>query len=160
MATQMSDHDATYCATQVRRAVSHLHRKLRPALQQAGISMAKLSVVGQLLRAGRITPTELAAREGVKIQTLTRLLSELEVDGWLRRVPDESDGRQFLLSITPLGKKRLAEAGRSSDASLAKAIQATLRAADIDLLMRACVLLERLDESLGDSPAQRGAPKA
>ena len=125
--------------------------------------MAKLSVVGQLLRAGRITPTELAAREGVKIQTLTRLLSELEADGWLRRVPDESDGRQFLLSITPFGKKRLAEAGRSSDASLAKVIEATLRAADIDLLLRACTLLERLDESLGEalnSPAQRGTPKA
>lgn len=160
MPEHRSDHDATYCATQVRRAVSHLHRKLRPTLQQAGISMAKLSVVSQLLRAGRITPTELAAREGVKIQTLTRLLSELEVDGWLRRVPDESDGRQFLLSITPLGKKRLAEAGRSSDASLAKVIQATLRAADIDLLVRACILLERLDESLGDSPVERGAPKA
>jgi DNA-binding MarR family transcriptional regulator len=82
------------------------------------------------------------------------------MDGWLRRVPDESDGRQFLLSITPLGKKRLAEAGRSSDATLAKAIQATRRAADIDLLVRACVLLERLDESLGDSPVECGAPKA
>src|ERR1035438_5058183 len=112
----MTDFDAaTHCATQVRRTVSHLHRKLRPSLQQAGISMAKLSVVGQVFRAGQITPTELAAREGVKIQTLTRLLSELEADGWLGRVPHESDGRQFLLSVTPIGRKRLAKAGQASD---------------------------------------------
>jgi len=126
---------------------------LRPTLLQAGISMAKLSVVGQVLRAGQITPTELAAREGVKIQTLTRLLSELEADGWLRRVPHESDGRQFLLSITSLGTKRLAEAGLASDAALAKAIQTTLQAGDVDLLLRACVLLERLDESLAGAMA-------
>ena len=159
----MTDFDAAHCATQVRRTVSHLHRKFRPSLQQAGISMAKLSVVGQIFRAGQITPTELAAREGVKIQTLTRLLSELEADGWLRRVPHESDGRQFLLSITPLGKKRLAEVGRSTDATLAKVIQATLQAADVDLLQRACVLLERLDQSLGgavDSPELHRAVKA
>ena len=155
--------NATRCATQVRRTVSHLHRKLRASLQQAGISMAKLSVVGQAFRAGRITPTELAAREGVKIQTLTRLLSELEADGWLRRVPHESDGRRFLLSLTPIGRKRLAEAGQASDASLAKIIQTTLQAADVDLLLRACVLLERLDESLGgavDSSAPRRAVRA
>jgi hypothetical protein len=65
--------------------------------------------------------------------------------------------------MTPLGKKRLAEAGRASDASLAKVIQATLRAADVDLLLRACVLLERLDESLSgalDGSEARSAEKA
>lgn len=125
--------------------------------------MAKLSVVGQIFRAGRITPTELAAREGVKIQSLTRLLSELEADGWLRRLPHESDGRQFHLSITPLGRKRLAEVGRATDGPLANVIQATLQAADVDLLLRACVLLELLDESLGgalDGSEARRALKA
>jgi DNA-binding MarR family transcriptional regulator len=145
--------DATRCATHVRRTVSHLHRKLRPSLQHAGISTAKLSVVGQILRARHITPTELAAREGVKIQTLTRLLSELEADGWLHRVPDESDGRQSLLSITSVGKKRLADVGRATDSRLAAAIQETLQAADVELLLRACDLLERLDEALGGGGA-------
>ncbi|MGH8821338.1 MAG: MarR family transcriptional regulator [Rhodoferax sp.] len=115
--------------------------------------MAKLNVIGQIYRAGSITPTELAAREGVKIQTLTRLLAELEAEGWLTRVPDASDGRQSLLSMTPLGKKRLAGASRASDALLARIIGATLSADERTLLLRACVLLEGLGEAFGSQPA-------
>jgi DNA-binding MarR family transcriptional regulator len=110
--------------------------------------MAKLSVIGHINRVGRLSPTELAAREGVKIQTLTRLLAELESEGWLLRIRDESDGRQSLLSLTMQGKKRLKDAAREKDASLAKIIAATVSASDRSVLLRACLLLDSLDEAL------------
>lgn len=111
--------------------------------------MAQLSVIAQLYRAGQLSPTELAHREGVRIQTLTRLLAELEAHGWLRRVPHKLDRRQFLLSLTPEGKKRLVDATRARVASLAKIIEATLNTEEQALLLRACGLLDRLDEALG-----------
>ncbi|MBS0519366.1 MAG: MarR family transcriptional regulator [Proteobacteria bacterium] len=150
---------ADRCAAEVRRTVSQLSRKLRPSLQRDGISMAKLSVIGQVHRAGRISPTELAAHEGVRLQTLTRLLAELEADGWLLRTPHETDGRQSLLSLTAQGKKRLADAARASDASLAQAIGDTLDPEDQAALLRACKLLDRLDAALsGKTVRPAGTP--
>lgn len=143
--------DTLRCASQLRRTVAHLYQSLRPGLRQAGISMAKLSVVGQVFRAGALTPTELAAREGVKIQTLTRVLAELEAEGWLRREPHAADGRQSLLSLTPFGKGQLAKVGRASDAALTEAMQATLQPEDLALLQQACVVMERLDAALAQA---------
>lgn len=137
-------------------------RKLRPSFQRDGVSMAKLSVIGQLNRVGPISPTELATREGVKVQTLTRMLAELESEGWLDRAPHERDGRQSLLSLTSLGKKRLAEGAQTIDASLAAIIEATLSAEDRQLLLRACALLDALDDALGrakDGAGWQGAPQ-
>mgnify|MGYP001545815334 FL=1 len=160
ISTTKIDPGATLCATRIRRTVSHLYRRLRPSLLRDGISMAKLNVIGQIYRAGTITPTELAAREGVKIQTLTRLLAELEAEGWLSRVPHASDGRQSVLSMTAPGKKRLAAAFRDSDASLARIIDASLSADERTLLLRACVLLEGLGEAFGSQPVGLDATSA
>ena len=81
---------AQRCAAHIRRTVSQLGRKLRPSLERDGITSAKLSVIGQIYRSGRLTPTELAMREGVRLQTLTRLLAELSAEGWI--VPPCSSG--------------------------------------------------------------------
>jgi DNA-binding MarR family transcriptional regulator len=150
MRSSSNDLSAALCATTIRRTVLQLCRKLRPSLQREGISMAKLSVIGQINRVGRTSPTELAAREGVKIQTLTRLLAELESEGWVVRAPHDSDGRQSLLSLTPQGKKRLKDAAQAKDASLAQIIESTLNANERSLLLRACLLLDGLDEALSE----------
>jgi DNA-binding MarR family transcriptional regulator len=125
-----------------------LARKLRPSLRADGISVAKLSVIGQVHRAGNLTPTELAAREGVKLQTLTRLLAELEAGGWLRRTRDRADGRRSLLAMTPRGTKRLFEAARDTSDRLTRLIEVHLSVAERSLLLAGCALLERLDAAL------------
>lgn len=137
------------CAKTVRRTVSQLARKLRPAMSSDGISVAKLSVIGWIYRAGALTPTELAAREGVKLQTLTRLLSELERGGWLRRTRDQSDGRRSQLSLTTRGRERLFAAVRDKHDRLARLIETHLNVAERSQLLSACALLERLDSNWG-----------
>lgn len=146
-----SDTDATLCAVRLRAAVSLLSRRMRPALQHGGLSVAKLSVVGQLYRGGAMTPTELALREGVKLQSLTRLLAELEAEGWLARKPDATDGRRSLLSLTRLGAKRLAGGVQAGEASLAKVIARTLSSQERALLLQACELLDSIAQDL-DAP--------
>lgn len=135
------------CAARLRGAVTTLSRRLRPTPQD-GISVAKLSVIGHLYRAGAMTPTELAAREGVKLQSLTRLFAELEADGWVNRKTHASDGRQSLLSLTPIGRKRLASTVRAGNVSLAKVIETTLSEPERAVLIRACALLEGIVEAL------------
>src|SRR4249919_19663 len=145
--------ETTQCAVRLRRAVLMLARRLRPRLQGEGVSTAKLSVIGQLYRAGPMTPTELAAREGVKLPSLTRLVAELESDGWLAREAHASDGRRWLLGLTALGRKRLVTAAQAEDSPLAEIIATTLSADDRRVLLRACALLEGIGEILGGHAA-------
>jgi DNA-binding MarR family transcriptional regulator len=126
-------------------------------LLRDGISMAKLSVIGQINRGGQLSPTELAAREGVKIQSLTRLLAELETEGWVLRVPNKADTRQSLLSLTPSGRKRLTDAAQEKDAALARIIDNTLSASERSVLLRACFLLDVLDDALSHVQPDKGA---
>ncbi len=143
------DTDAAQCAARLRVAVSFLGRRLRPNGHRTGLSAAKLSVLGQLYRFGPGTPSEVAAREGVKLQTLTRLLAELEAEGWLLREPHATDGRQSVLSLTRPGLKRLADEVHEREAALASVIDAALSADERAQLLAACALLDRLCESYG-----------
>lgn len=151
--------DAASCAVRLRRAVLVLARRLRPALQRDGISAAKLSVIGQLHRNGPMSPTELAEREGVKLPSLTRLVAELEGDGWLVRKADASDGRRSLLGLTSSGRKRLVSAAQASDAPLADAIATIVGVDERLVLQQACALLERIGEVM-DGHARNASPVA
>jgi DNA-binding MarR family transcriptional regulator len=137
---------------------------LRPALRRDGISTAKLSVIGQLHRAGPMSPTELAAREGVKLPSLTRLVAELEDEGWLARKAHATDGRRSMLVLTAAGTRRLVGAAQAADQPLA-AILATVGADDRRVLLQACTLLEAIGEALGPGaadvlPVAAGATRA
>jgi DNA-binding MarR family transcriptional regulator len=143
--------DPTACAVQLRAAVMHLSRHLRTGMQHDGLPLAMLSALGQLYRGGAMTPTELARREGVKLQSLTRLLAELEAEGWVERSVSAVDARQSLLAITPRGKKRLGAAAQGADVPLAQAIATRLNAQDQALLLRACAVLASLGDALQDA---------
>lgn len=152
----LPDTDAAQLAARLRVAVSFLGRRLRPSAPRAGLSVAKLSVLGQLYRFGPCTPSDVAAREGVKLQSLTRMLADLEAEGWLAREAHASDGRQSVLSLTPLGRKRLAAEVHEREAALAEVIEAALKPAERARLLQACALLDRLCE--GFSPDTEREP--
>lgn len=157
--------NAQACASQLRRAVTLLSRPLRPKLQTEGIGPAKLSVIGQLRLVGPMTPTELAAREGVKIQSLTRLLAELEAESWVKREPHATDGRQSVLTLTKSGLALLGSAAKNVEISLAQVIASELTSAECVQLQKACLLLERIARAMpagaaDSSAAARQADKA
>jgi DNA-binding MarR family transcriptional regulator len=135
-------------ATSLRRTVSHLHRRLRPAMKLEGIALAKLSVLGHLVRHDCLTPTELAALDGVKVQTLTRLLAELEAEGLLLRKPHPGDARQTQLTLSKQGLHLLAQGGRTADAHAAKVMSTAFNAQERALLRAACELLARLADAV------------
>lgn len=141
--------DLAQCASRLRTSVSLLSRQLRSGTATPeGPSVAKLSVLGQLHRHGPCTPTALAGFERVKLQSLTRLLAELEAEGWIGRAPHPADGRQWLLSLTTEGTRRLKALMRTREAALAEAIGATLDEDQRALLLEACGLIDGIAAAL------------
>ena len=79
---------AAAAATEVRRGVIGLARRLRQERNEASLTALELSVLGHLHRRGPLTPGELAAAERVQPQSLTRTLAALEAADLMSREPD------------------------------------------------------------------------
>jgi DNA-binding MarR family transcriptional regulator len=67
------------------------------------VSRTEVGVL-RTLRAGPRRITELAAEERVTQPAITLLVNRLEERGWVQRVPDPSDRRAVLVSLTPDGE--------------------------------------------------------
>jgi DNA-binding MarR family transcriptional regulator len=138
-----------HTAVRLRVSLLALLRQLRHTAPPEGIGSARLGVLGALYRRGPMTPTDLAAHERVKLQTLTRLLAELEADAWVLREPDPDDGRRTVLSLTRLGVRQLTADVQRREASLAAAIEAALTPAQQANLLKACESLDAVTAALG-----------
>jgi DNA-binding MarR family transcriptional regulator len=134
-------------ATDVRRGVINLARRLRLERNEVGLTAQELSVLGHLHRRGALTPGELAAAERVQPQSLTRTLAALETAGLLSREPDPADRRRSLLAIAEHGQAALRTEMDQRDAWLAAAMAAELTTTEIGLLRLAGSLLERLADA-------------
>jgi DNA-binding MarR family transcriptional regulator len=97
-----------------------------------------------LYRKGPVTATDLATREHIRPQSLTRLLAFLEERGFVSRQPDEADRRRLLITITAEGKKALSADVRRKEAWLARAIEQALSPDERELLFHVSRLLDRL----------------
>ena len=91
-------------------AAAHaLEAKLESALNRAGLSTPKFSVLTQLVSEG--TPMslgELASRLSCVRSNMTQLVDRLEAEGLARRVDDPEDRRGVKAEITALGRQRQA----------------------------------------------------
>jgi len=131
-------------ASVVRRAVGALGRRLRAQRPPNSLSATKLVLLGQLYRRGSATQADLAERERIQPQSLTRVLAELVGEGLISRRPDPQDGRKQLLDITPRGRAELTGDVQTRDAWLAKAMEAELSEPEREILRAAAKLMERL----------------
>jgi DNA-binding MarR family transcriptional regulator len=145
---------SVHVAIRLRAAVSQLTRLLRMQSAADGPGIAKLGVLGQLYRAGELTPTRLAEFERVRLQTLTRLIAELADERLIRRRADLDDARQTLLSISSAGVRVLTADVRRREASLAAAIGRALAPAERDALLDACRLIDRVGDALAEAACE------
>ncbi len=134
-------------ATEVRRGVINLARRLRQEHHEASLTAVELSVLGHLHRRGPLTPGDLATAERVQPQSLTRTLAALEAASLASRQPDPADGRRSLLVITESGQSALRAEMVQRDAWLASAMTEQLTATEIEVLRLAGSLLERLADT-------------
>ncbi len=142
-------------ANALRRSVAGVARRMRRLRANHGVSPSKLVILGRLALAGRkLTAADLAETEGLKPQSLTRILADLEARALLRREKSAVDKREILIELTAEGRDLLASEGRdllASDACrqtrwLAEAMATALTPAERDILLVAAGLLDRLCE--------------
>lgn len=165
----VSDEDRE-TAERLRWGMSRLASRLRakqPGRPEALTRMAA-SVLAHLRHSGPLTPTELASIEGLRAQSLTRVLNELEEQGRVVRSCSDEDRRRQPVSITPEGEAALRAHVRDGNAWLAAAMHQTLSPTERGLLRLTADLLHQLatsdvlfdpeaDHPTGTEPACKGA---
>ena len=87
-------------AGDLRVLMSRLRRRTREA-RPGGFTASQLLALSHLERQGPATVTELAKAEGIRPQSMGANVMALEAAGLVSRTADPTDGRQFILSLTP-----------------------------------------------------------
>jgi DNA-binding MarR family transcriptional regulator len=136
------DRDSDVAA--VARGVLRLARRLRTEAAADAPSPAALGLLTTLHREGPMPGVALAAAEGLKPQSLTRLLTRLEADQLIARTPDPGDRRNRMIAITREGRLALRAAMREGRRWLAEAIDDRLDAEERVTLIAASELMLRL----------------
>ena len=128
-------------------AAMHLLRLVREVDAEAmGISPARSSALSVLVFGGARSLTELAAAEQVTSATMSKLVSAMEREGFVRRYPDVDDARSIRIEATRKAR-RILERGRSRRLDLLESLLADATGAEIGAVRTAAEVLERAFES-------------
>ncbi len=134
-------------ARDLRVLIGKLKRRLREQTHLGDLTWSQVSVLTRLDREGPATVTGLARAEGMRPQSMGANISALQEAGLVSGIPDPGDGRQTLLSLTPLAREWL-QVGRADRQNwLLRAIETHLAPHEQEELARALALLERLVQS-------------
>jgi DNA-binding MarR family transcriptional regulator len=108
-----------------RRASRAITRAFDRQLRPHGIRATQFSILTMLMGYGPTTIGDLAEALGIERTTLTRNLSVLEDQGWVKISVGDSDGRSRVVKATPKGRKAVTTAmpaWRRAQAAAAEAI--------------------------------------
>lgn len=128
----------------IARGVLRLARRMKTDAPPGGLSTGMLGLLAALYREGPMSGVALADEEGLKPQSITRLLAALERKDLIERAPDPDDRRNLIISITLKGRQGLRHAMRERRRWLAGAIADRLDDAERDTLIEAAELMLRL----------------
>ena len=130
-------------ADRLHSAAIHLLRRLRTEDDATGLSAPRLSALSVIVFAGPLRISDLARAEQVRVPTITRLVTDLERDGLVKRTSAPHDARVRLVKSTARGRALLQKGRERRVKTLANGLDA-LSERDRSVLSRAAALLERL----------------
>jgi DNA-binding MarR family transcriptional regulator len=117
-------------------------------LTQSSVCVSRTEVgVLRNLTTGPRRITELAAEERVTQPAITLLVNRLAERGWVERVPDPTDRRAVLVSLTPVGEG-VFEQLRAEYRALLHEEMAMLDDSEVAALAAAVEILDKLIERL------------
>ena len=76
-------------------------------LQRAGLDDEQFALLSRIALDGAVTPTALAAELGAPATTLADAVRRLGERGEIERLPNPTDGRSHLLSLSAAGRERV-----------------------------------------------------
>jgi DNA-binding MarR family transcriptional regulator len=136
--------DPALLARDLRLALGQLVRRLRI---EHRLSLSHASVLARLDHDGTRHISSLASLERVRPQSMAQTITELEAEGLVQRRPDPTDGRRFLIDMTPKGRKSLEADRQRRQGWLTEAILAEFDDEDRVQLMDAVHLLRKLGDA-------------
>jgi len=120
----------------VLHAARTLEDRVEDALERAGLSIPKYSVLNELVAAAEpLSLSELASRLSCVRSNMTQLVDRLEGEQLVRRVPDATDRRAVKAAITEEGRRRH-EAGAEELAKLHREFSGNVSDGDREALLR------------------------
>lgn len=126
----------------------HLVRRLAREDAAIGLTSVRLSALAVLAVDGPCTLGALAHSERVTAPSMTRLVSVMETDGLVQRIPSAQDGRKVFVRITPRGAELL-QAARAQRVTALTTWLAPVGSDGLRCIDDATVLL---DQVLRDEP--------
>lgn len=131
------------------RAREAVMRRFRPALRAHDLTEQQWRVLRALAHAGALEVTELAAATCILPPSLSRILPELEMRGYVSRSRADGDARRFVTRLEPGGIRLIAAHAPRSEAIYAE-ISRLLGPARLEQLLG---LLRELEDALDEARA-------
>lgn len=128
-------------------AIGRVRRRVREVSTSDDLSAAQTAVLGLLGKNGAATASALATAERVRPQSMATTLAALEQKGLITRHADPNDGRRLLVTLTKAGEARFNGGRAARHEWLIGRIDELFDAAEIQTLIAAAALLDRLTES-------------
>ena len=137
---------ASALALEIRMLVRQMRRRLRAQADTGDLTTSQTSAVVTLERDGPMMVSALARAEGMRPQSMGQTVAALEAMGLVSGSADPEDGRQTLISLTPLCRKMIKTGRAARQDWLTRMIQARLSAQEQEKLDGAIELLKRIVE--------------
>jgi DNA-binding MarR family transcriptional regulator len=141
--------EADPIAVRLTLAFSRLKARLREesGANATGLSIAQLSILQRLHRAGPATAASLAASEHVSQQAIAQSVASLKAAGLVRTERDPNDRRKVLISITDAGLELRESMAAARTDWLERTIGSMTGADERAVLERGVELLERFADA-------------
>jgi DNA-binding MarR family transcriptional regulator len=140
--------DVTELAGAMLVSVGLMRRRLRQVPSEGELTFPETAALARLDRAGPATSSALARLEQISPQSMGATLSTLEARGYVARHRDPGDGRRVLLSVTEAGLRVLRNRRNAKTERLAQVLAAEFSPPELQQLVAAAPLIERLAQSL------------
>jgi DNA-binding MarR family transcriptional regulator len=127
-------------------SLSLIYRRLREPRPAGELTLPESAALSWLHREGPMTAAELARRQQITPQSIAHTLQGLEQRGLVARASDPSDGRRVILSLTDAGLEARQARRQRRDTQLQQAVAETFDEQELQTLLRASKLMERLAE--------------
>lgn len=139
--------DTARVAGELRVALAALARRLREQAEGTDLTRSQSSVLLRLEREGPATATALARAEGVRPQSMAKIVQVLDAAGLVSGAPDPKDGRKTVLSLTEAAREEFRTGRLAKEDWLTKALETGLSGDEIEALGAVAPLLMRLAQS-------------
>jgi DNA-binding MarR family transcriptional regulator len=135
-------------AAALRVSIGLLRRRLTQVQVKGDLSLPESAALARLDRDGPSTAAALARLERISPQSMGTTLAALEDKQLIERAADPKDGRRIILSPTAAGRQLVHDRRNARTEQLAKALSSGFTGGELEQLMAAAPLLERLAQSL------------